>query len=645
MRNYINNLPRALVKRIRTLPNVSEFYTAKYGVHEYALIYGIEKILRTLKFVKLTGKNSNNRSNKYLEKQFNRLTKYAAEGRINEYNQLMDRILERSIAFRVLGLSKKIKYWHIMTPHKLRRIWWRLSKICETGSSELRFNRVWIDKKPGDYARPLGVPSFEWRAYSWMRLEMIERFLKARGFLATWQHGGRSGVGVKSCYEALIPKMLSENSIMEFDIKGFFDNISHEKIIKTFENNMGKRMKDWISNILSSKPIKYKLPPIEKDLAVENTHRIALDYHEDDLFLYPEEIRQDIEDVEPERTKYEKLIEQIGEYGASFEPTMWDILDEEDLEIMSRNRKAEEYKGAIEGEKIYLERIPYSIRPLELGVYTEREREIGRDSWKNLGQEGKGVPQGLGTSPLLSTYMTDTYLYELGRRGNLLMYMDDGILFAENSKRLEEVRKELEECLANLGLEIEPKKTKILKLDNKWVEDLKFLGLKYLYKENTLMSETRSGTKVKFPVTQGWDDIVRMAAINNLSVPYMRKKYDRLINTQAFETGLKYGFLGCLIAGSQYKDALPMWQRKSEIRAGQDKAWTHISESTEGFIWKSQDLDSHLETLTNISSIATCRMMKLRNRRKNFLKFGPRRPANRMRRILRIIDSLKDTRS
>lgn len=617
MKEFIKSLNRALIKPIRVLPNVSEFETAKYGVHEYALIYGIEKILRTMKFVKLTGKNSNNRSNKYLEKQFYRLTKYASEGRINEYNNLMDSLLERSIAFRVLGLSRKIKYWHILAPYKLRRIWVRLSKICETGSHELRFNRVWIDKKPGDYARPLGVPSFEWRSYSWMRLEMIERFLKARGFLASWQHGGRSGVGVKSCYEALIPKMLSANSIMEFDIKGFFDNISHAQIIKTFKSNMGPKVGEWITGILKAKPERYKLPSIENDKSLTDWISPKYPGQED----FPEFNLGKLSHLFNPQYFLNKMLPGIQRH--TIQPF-----------------KYEDTMGSLEGGDCSFGK----LNPISTGAVmpTEEERALGRDRRKNLGQPENGVPQGLGTSPLLSTYMTDTYLYELGRRGNLLMYMDDGILFAENSKQLEEVRKELEEGLSNLGLEIEPKKTKILKQDNEWIEDLKFLGLKYLYKENTLMSETRSGTKVKFPVAQGWDDIVRMAAINNLSVPYMRKKYDQLINTQAFEAGLKYGFLGCLIAGSQYKDALPMWQRKTEVKAGQDKSWEHISESTEGFIWKSQDLDSHLETLTNISSIATCRMMKLRNRRKMFLKFGPRRPVNRLRRVLKIIERTKE---
>jgi hypothetical protein len=39
----INELNRALIKKFEVLPNISDFYTEKIGIHEYAAIYGIEK--------------------------------------------------------------------------------------------------------------------------------------------------------------------------------------------------------------------------------------------------------------------------------------------------------------------------------------------------------------------------------------------------------------------------------------------------------------------------------------------------------------------------------------------------------------------------------------------------------------------------
>jgi len=236
----------------------------------------------------------------------------------------------------------------------------------------------------------------------------------------------------------------------------------------------------------------------------------------------------------------------------------------------------------------------------------EPNRALGRDAWKSLGQLGRGVPQGLNTSPFISTVMTDEAFHDLGLLKAIIMYMDDGLLFAETRKELERNILLLKEGLKSLGLEMEPSKTGLVKEDGKWLKSLKFLGLRYLPEEDTLMSDTRSGTKVIFPTNANWDDIKLMAGQNQLSVPYMRKLFDKLINTQAYETGLKYGFLGCLIAGSQYKEALSMVERKEEIREGQNRAWAQI-EGSKGFIWKHQDLLNYPETLTNVSSIASHR--------------------------------------
>jgi len=93
----------------------------------------------------------------------------------------------------------------------------------------------------------------------------------------------------------------------------------------------------------------------------------------------------------------------------------------------------------------------------------------------------------------------------------------------------------------------------------------------------------------------------------------MRQLFDKLINTQAYETGLKYGFLGCLIAGSQYKEAMSLTQRKEEVRKGQSRSWAQV-ENSKGFIWKHQDLLPYPETLTNVSSIASHRFAEFNRR-------------------------------
>jgi hypothetical protein len=227
MKNY-NEINRALIKKTELLPNVFEFSTEKYGIHEYAAIYGIEKILRRTKVTKLL----KSQPNYYLEAQHKRLVKYAANGQIAEFNFLSKVILTKSISFRILALNRTMKDWFIMPIRNLRRIWNELSFISRTLSSDLKFKRVWIDKKEGDFARPLGVPTPAWRGYSFMWMDHLETFFKAGGYLQPWQHGGRSGVGVLSCYKQLIPRLKESNTIFEFDIKGFSTTLVMKLLLK-----------------------------------------------------------------------------------------------------------------------------------------------------------------------------------------------------------------------------------------------------------------------------------------------------------------------------------------------------------------------------------------------------------------------------
>jgi len=613
---------RALIKRVDLLPNVSEFITQRFGVHEYAAVYGIEKVRRSTKVIELERSGANY----YLEDQAVRLTKYAANGQIDEYNKLSEIIQRKSIAFRVLALNRTIDNWYTMPVKKLDSIWRSLSHICRTNSSDLRFKRVWIDKKPGDYARPLGVPTPAWRCWSYMKMDHLERFYKASGYLQPWQHGGRSGVGVLSCYKQLIPRMTTENTIYEFDIKGFFDNISHESIILRIKQTLGTQVSEWVGNILKAKPTHYVLPPEESDQPLQeflsNTMpapanasifdtewKVTADHGIQDLYTnYQNSLKGipngiDASELTPEQLKFYKE-RQIYLDSNKFDVDIRDggnyMMSDDPMKILAllqEQRKREET-----GKRLLIE-YRAEIRT--------NERAEARDAWKSLGQPGRGVPQGLGTSPFLSTFLTDTHLYELGP--NLIMYMDDGILFARNKAEMEKLIARLKELLGTLGLEIAPEKSRYVKVEGEWVDSVKFLGLRFLPSENTIMSDTRGGTKVKFPMNAEWDDVKTLAVMNGSTISNIREKYDRLINTTAYEAGLRYGFLGCLIAGSQYKENKTMEERKDDIRKGQNSAWNKI-ENSKGFVWKFQDLNNHTEYLTNITSIQVHKFMNLQRK-------------------------------
>jgi hypothetical protein len=602
----IKALNRALIKRFELLPNISDFYTEKLGIHEYAAIYGIEKILRRTYAEKLVKAGPN----KYLIRQYRRMSYYAATGEIEKYNYLSTLILKKSVSYRVLAMNRTMKNWFTMNLRDLRRLWRSLSFLSKSESSDLKFKRVWIDKKPGDYARPLGVPTPAWRCYSFMRLDHMERYFKGRGLLKPWQHGGRSGVGVLSCYKDLIPKIKSFNTIYEFDIKGFFDNINHNQITELFRRVMGVQTSSWVSKILAAKPSSYTLPPIEEDKAALKYQAIKdMDFEEDWGVHTPDAEYYGFKYTDYNKSAFEGLTWKQAENLVSFE-------EEEDWSAaIAKNLKPITIRGAYKtlmDDMPFTRRFGNSLSEMKMDEINETMRAEGRDNWKNLGRIGQGVPQGLGTSPFVSTIMTDWAFEKM--QGNILMYMDDGLLFASSYDEMEKRITELKRNLSRLGLEIAPEKSKYVKIQGKWTASLRFLGLRYLPEEDTLTSETRSGTKVKFPVTGEWPDVKELAEANNMNISMMRKTFDKLINTKAYETGLEYGFLGCLIAGSQYKDNLTLNERREKVREGQSHSWANIVAS-QGFVWKHQDLFHHTECLTNMSSIASQRFLEFQRRK------------------------------
>lgn len=639
MSTKYKDLSRALIKKFELLPNVFEFSVEKYSVHEFAAIYGIEKILRRTHVEKLIV----SKPNKYLTRQYERLTYYAANDMTCEYNYLSEVIIRKSKSFRILSLNRTIADWFIKPVRELRRIWRELGYISSTLSTDLQSKRTWIDKKPGDYGRPLTVPTPAWRCFSFMRMDHFERFFKASGRLQAWQHGGRSGVGVMSAYKSLIPRIKTSRYIYEFDIKGFFDNISHQAIIQRFKETLGIKTSLWVANILKAQPQSYVMPPLDDDIAyqeiMKHSNKFVTDLEplDEPYFAFPSDDFRII--TEEERIREGLPAPEFNPWPYSLEPYYedgeikikvemgGDLGSELDREEISFETS---YKDAMEG-RLRVAPITNPLWQFPVEKFEEAKREKGRDAWKNLGQPGKGVPQGLNTSPFMSTILTDTYLYQLGTEEKaLLMYMDDGILFADNKQDMDRAKKLLAVGLHGLGLEVAAEKSGDVKIDGKWLKNLKFLGLSYLHEEDTLMSDTRSGTKVKFPMVEDWDNISKLAKENNLSNPYMRKLFSKLINTQAYEAGLKYGFLGCLIAGSQYKEAKTMLERKEDIQVGQNTAWNKIQNS-QGFIWKHQDLMNYPETLTNISSIASHRFAEFN--RKGYKLFIPRGRFNKVKRI------------
>lgn len=622
-------------KRMSLLPNVSNFEVIPTNFSLIALLFGVPKHYNQY----IVQKMYSERYNRYLERQFTRLSLYARKGELKKFLFLSSVLIRKSEVFKTLAMNRTMKNWVLFDMSKLDRIWRRLEFITRTQSWSLRSKRVWIDKKEGDYARPLGVPTEEWRIYSWMHLEVIERWLYERDLLQPWQHGGRGGKGVKSCITDFVLKMDKFDYIYEFDIKGFYDNISQEAIALKIGEIFGNNKSMWITKLFGVQPMNYILPPKEKDKAFAVFEEVRNQPFEDDwgvLTPTPEDYGfKMVSDDYREMTDY---FDEFGQLKPGIDPSILDEVisfqeaDEWEESIAQATPAKElkkEYKNLMDSPETFTLRVGNSENArYGIKIPTEEDRALGRDSWKGLGQEGRGVPQGLGISPLISTLMTDIYFSDI--RGEMLMYMDDGLIFGETRETIENAINDVKNSLSQLGLELAESKSKFVKEAGSWVSGCKFLGLYYDGVKRQMSSMTRSGTCKPFKnvltMDQRYAELVAESVGETVSNVW--RTYRACKELTNYEAGVAYNFLGYLIADAQYKGGLTREQMKFKVQQGKAERWKIIQECKNAFIWNAtrQGGDKAdrliLQTISSVACEAFLRMdkSKIRSYGKEFPK-------------------------
>lgn len=122
----------------------------------------------------------------------------------------------------------------------------------------------------------------------------------------------------------------------------------------------------------------------------------------------------------------------------------------------------------------------------------------------------RGVVQGSNIAGLLANVV----LRELGvfdlKKGTLVGYADDGLIFSDNSEAVEEWRTKLRS--GESGVEEKVEKSGWVKYDGRWRKELKFVGLCYEAGQG-LRASTRSGKTdwVKFESSENYEGDIRKA--------------------------------------------------------------------------------------------------------------------------------------
>jgi len=176
-----------------------------------------------------------------------------------------------------------------------------------------------------------------------------------------------------------------------------------------------------------------------------------------------------------------------------------------------------------------------------------------RDVYFNLSEDYKGVPQGLGISPFLSV---TTLCNNIGiDTQGIIMYMDDGLLFADDEGEMTRNLLSFERACKNIGVSLAPEKSGLVKEDGEWKKDLKIVGQEYLPEIDWMRSNSRKGVIKMYPkvdmskVSISTLNASKTLMMTDYSTSLSFEKFkEEIQKTPTHETATKHGILGKIFA-------------------------------------------------------------------------------------------------
>jgi RNA-directed DNA polymerase len=182
----------------------------------------------------------------------------------NDVQSALDRIRKR--AQQEKGIRFNSLMHHIYSVDRLRKCFFEMKKKAAAGIDEITWKdyeenlesnlqslsqrlktggykakpvrRVFIDKADGK-KRPLGVPVLEDKLVQKSAAEVMNAIYETD--FRSFSYGYRPGQSQHNCLDALYVGLLTckVNWVLDADIKGFFDSLNHEWLIKFVEHRIG----------------------------------------------------------------------------------------------------------------------------------------------------------------------------------------------------------------------------------------------------------------------------------------------------------------------------------------------------------------------------------------------------------------------
>jgi hypothetical protein len=631
------------------LPNVVSFELSDPEFNTMAQLHGFPVKNRTFKATSKILRNT--KANKYLAKQFSRLEKAVRNEEYKKFDLLSKRLIRRSITYLIYSLNHVHPKWTSMDLGKIRRLLIKVQHLTNNLETDIYYKRIWIEKKPLDFSRPLGVPTSDWRIYLHMLTHIGEIFAKGKDLYSDHQHGGRPGKGVMSCLKEVAEYLTKFPKVYEFDLKGFFDHISHESMTVIFK---GTFLEGLFKKLLESKPKEYWMPE-EEDPAIiryNNTFhdkrysvRSARDMSITSLFFrttiytnrseiiadaMADKARNNAKNPHPMIT-WEVSEARKASYAKAFEENKGNDRSEMIALAMkdkARNRAIENveyttatinlkesYKTLMNGGKIDISHPFSDLVMRDHKEATHMDRVLGRENWKDLDLPHQGVPQGTSFGPFLSSLAVGINFKSKGLR-NWKMYIDDGLIFVNNDSELEKELTKANDALKLMSVEMEPSKSRLHSTKSLMTNSLKFLGIRFQKRGFfTISSDTRKGIKRELPEltiantlqileNMYQDGMITVSRYKYTKWALAESKLRDIIGGDQLQLAIRYGYFGYVLSWL-YNPEADMSELKRRIAEGTYKAYQKIikQERSMGNIILSQKTWSYKDTT---GMIVTC---------------------------------------
>ena len=100
--------------------------------------------------------------------------------------------------------------------------------------------RTYIPKEGSTKLRPLGIPAYEDKLVQGVMAEILNEIYEPK--FCEFSYGYREGKGCHSAIKDLQRKLWDDvNWVVDADIKGFFDNVDHDWMIRFLEHDIGDK--------------------------------------------------------------------------------------------------------------------------------------------------------------------------------------------------------------------------------------------------------------------------------------------------------------------------------------------------------------------------------------------------------------------